>query len=117
MNKWEKVSSESKIFHDTTTGTKVALWWLRHYEGVTGFWRGFSWVWVIFVLFYVIEGYIDIGHALWIIFSIGVVANAGIYLGIRTMSSYLRNLEDSPEKEEAHELMIKIIKRRAMHSI
>jgi len=115
VNRVEKINSGSQVFHDTARGTKVALWWLRHYEDLVHFWKGFSWVWVIGILLSAIVGYLDLGHALFIILFIGVIANTGIYLSIRTMGSYLMHLEDGPEKEEAHELMIKIIKKRILH--
>jgi hypothetical protein len=72
VNKAEKIESVSKVFNDTSRITKVALWWLKHYETIMPFWRGFS--------------------------------------------CHLKNLEDGPEKEEAHELMIRIIKKRVMRS-
>ncbi|MBW2644719.1 MAG: hypothetical protein JRE23_00820 [Deltaproteobacteria bacterium] len=114
MNKAEKIESVSKIFHDTSRGTKVALWWLRHYETVMPFWRGFSWTWVIGTLLAAIAGYLDLERALLLIFFCGIIANTGIYLSIMTMNCYLKNLEDGPDKEEAHELMIKIIKKRVL---
>jgi hypothetical protein len=100
--------------HDTATGIKVALWWLRHFEAIIHFWPGFSWAWVIGILLYAVSGHLELGHALGIIILIGVIANTGIYLSIRTLASYLKQLEDGPKKEEAHELMRKIIKRRTV---
>ena len=94
------------------TGTKVALWWLRHYEGIINFWTGFSWVWVIGLILYAISGQLQVKQALLLILFIGVIGNTGAYLGLRTLSSYLKLLKDGPEKEEAHELMTKIIRRR-----
>lgn len=114
VNKAEKIESVSKVFHDTGRGTKVALWWLKHYETVMPFWRGFSWTWVIGILLAAIVGYLDLGSALLFIFFFGVIANTGMYLGIRTLSSHLKNLENGPEKEEAHELMIKIIQKTVL---
>ncbi|MFH1673699.1 MAG: hypothetical protein ABIF87_09800 [Pseudomonadota bacterium] len=116
MNKAEKIESVSKVFHDTSRITKVALWWLRHYETIMPFWRGFSWTWVIGILCSAIVGYLDLEQALLLIVLCGIIANTGIYLGIKTMSCHLKNLEDGPEKEEAYELMIKIIKKRVMLS-
>ena len=99
-----------------TVGNKVALWWLRHYEEIIHFWTGFSWVWVIGVFLSAVVGKIEFRYALSIIFLIGVIANVGIYLGIRTLASHLKHLTDGPEKEEAHELMMKIIKRRIFNT-
>jgi len=110
-----EISDVAQLVDGVTMGTRVALWWLRHYEGITHFWKGFSWVWVIGVLFYVIVGYLDLGVALSIIFLVGVIANSGIYLSIRAIGSHLKNLEDGPQKQEAYELMLKIIRRRVMH--
>jgi hypothetical protein len=109
-NKVEKTISPRKAFNDTAKATKIALWWLRHYESIMHFWRGFSWVWVIGVLLCAIVGDVDLAHAIFIIFLVGIIANTGIYLGIRTVSSHLKRLEDGPAKETAHELMIKIMK-------
>jgi hypothetical protein len=97
---------------NATVGTKAALLWLRHYEGIIHFWTGFSWVWVVAILLGAIVGEIDLGLALCLIFLIGVISISGVYLGIKTLSSYLKHLSDGPEKEEAHELMAKIIRRR-----
>jgi len=115
MNGQGKCGSPSQVFHNSSRATHMALWWLRHYEAISHFWKGFSWVWVIGILFYVIAGYLDLAVALPVIFVVGIVANSGIYCSIRAISSHLRNLEDGPEKEEAHDLMIKIIERRVPH--
>lgn len=96
-------------------GTGAALWWLRNYETVIHFWTGFSWVWVVGIVLYALAGRLGLGHAICIILLVGVISNTGIYLSVRTMASYLRSLSDGPEKEEAHELMIKIIKRRMLY--
>jgi hypothetical protein len=112
--KAEHTNSKPKMSHDTATGIKVALWWLRHFEAIIHFWPGFSWAWVIGILLYAVSGHLELGHALGIIILIGVIANTGIYLSIRTLASYLKQLEDGPKKEEAHELMRKIIKRRTV---
>jgi hypothetical protein len=96
----------------TSMGTKAALWWLKHYEGIVHFWTGFSWVWVVAILLGAIVGEIELRQALCLIFLIGVVAISGVYLCIKTLSSHLKHLSDGPEKEEAHELMAKIIRRR-----
>ena len=93
-------------------GNKVALWWLRHYETIINFWTGFSWVWVIGLLLYAFSGQLNVKQALLLILFIGVIGNAGAYLGLRTLSGYLKLLKDGPEKEEAHKLMTKIISRR-----
>ncbi len=112
MDKAGTTNNTTQARGNTTTGISVALWWLRHYETITHFWKGFSWVWVIGVLLLVMVGHLDLGRALCFILLIGVTANTGIYLGIKTAASYLKHLEDGPEKTEAHELMIKIIGRR-----
>ncbi|MBW2107121.1 MAG: hypothetical protein JRI36_00430 [Deltaproteobacteria bacterium] len=95
--------------------TKVALWWLRNYDAITHFWRGFSWVWVIGVLMYVITGSLDLARAMVIIFVVGIIANSGIYCSIRAISAHLKQLEDGPEKQEAYDLMIKIIRARVLN--
>jgi hypothetical protein len=112
--KAEQTNAKPKMSHYTARGTKVALWWLRHFETIIHFWTGFTWVWVIGILLCTIVGHLDLGYALGTIFLVGVIANTGIYFSIRTMVSYLKRLEDGPEKEEAHELMTKIIKRRML---
>jgi len=113
--KTENITSRRIIVSQAARGTKAALWWLRHYEFITHFWTGFSWVWVIGMLLLPVVGYMDLRLALSLILLIGVVANSGIYLSIRTLASYLKQLGDGPEKEEAHELMTEIIKRRIQH--
>jgi hypothetical protein len=90
----------------------MALWCLRHYDDIVHFWAGFSWLWVIGILLSAVVGYMSLSHALCTILLVGVIANSGVYLGIRAMASHLKHLKDGPEKEEAHELMIQIIKRR-----
>ena len=94
----------------------AALWWLRHYETIIQFWTGFSWVWVIGIVLYAVVGYLDLGNAICIILLVGVISNTGIYLSIQTMASYLKGLKDGPAKEEAHELMIKIMTRRIVNA-
>jgi hypothetical protein len=111
----EQTNSGPGVYSCTDTGTRAALWWLRNYETIIHFWTGFSWVWVLGIVLYALVGYLSLAHAICIILLIGVIANSGIYLGIRTMASYLRGLEDCAEKEEAHELMIEIIKRRMLY--
>jgi hypothetical protein len=111
----QEIGSAVRLVDRVTTGTRVALWWLRHYDGITHFWKGFSWVWVIGVLLSVIVGYLDLTIALPVIFLVGVIANSGIYLSIRAIGSHLKNLKDGPQKEEAYELMLKIIRRRVLH--
>jgi hypothetical protein len=90
----------------------MALWYLRHYEDIVHFWKGFSWLWVIGILLSSVAGYLSLDHALCTIFIVGVIANTGIYLGIKTIASYLKSLDDGPEKDEAHKLMVRIIRRR-----
>ena len=114
MLKAEETKIKPKLAHCLARGTKVALWWLKHFEAIIYFWRGFSWVWVIGILLCVVTGHLSLGHALGIILLIGVIANTGIYFSIRTLVSYLKQLDGCPEKEEAHELMTKIIKRRGL---
>jgi hypothetical protein len=112
VNNVKKMDDPSRVFNDTSMGTRVALWWLRHYDSTMHFWRGFSWAWVIGLVLSVIAGHLDLGRALFIILFCGVVGNTGIYLSIRAMGSHLNHLQDGPEKEEAHDLMIKIIRKR-----
>ena len=111
----EQTSNRSNVSDHTPTGTRVALWWLRHYESIIHFWTGFSWVWVVGILLSAIAGHLDLGHALSIIILVGIIANTGMYLGIRTLASYLKCLKDGRQKEEAHELMAEIIKKRMLH--
>jgi hypothetical protein len=111
----KNVTNRETVGNQPATGTRAALWWLRHYEFITQFWTGFSWVWVIGMLLLPVVGYMDLRLALALILLIGVIANTGIYMSIRTLASYLKNLKNGPEKEEAHELMIEIIKRRIQH--
>jgi hypothetical protein len=113
--KTENVTSQRTVVNEAARGTKAALWWLRHYEFITHFWTGFSWVWVIGMLLLPVAGYMDLRLAIALILLIGVIANTGIYMTIRTLASYLKQLKDGPEKEEAHELMTEIIKRRIQH--
>jgi hypothetical protein len=113
--KTENVNDRRTVVSQAAKGTKAALWWLRHYEFITNFWTGFSWVWVIGMLLLPVIGYMDLPVALALILLIGVIANTGIYMSIRTLASYLKQLKDGPEKEEAHELMTEIIKRRIQH--
>ena len=113
--KTENVTRRRTVVSQAAKGTKAALWWLRHYEFITHFWTGFSWVWVIGMLLLPVVGYMDLRLALSLILLIGVIANSGIYMSIRTLASYLKQLGDGPEKEEAHELMVEIIKRRIQH--
>jgi len=115
VRKVEKENKWSGFSESSATGTKVTLWWLRHYESVTQFWRGFSWVFAIGIVLFAVVGHMDLRHALCLLFLIGVIANTGLYLGIRTMASYLKGLQDGREKREAHELMMKIIRRRIVH--
>jgi len=113
--KTQNVTNRRTVVSQAAKGTKAALWWLRHYEFITHFWKGFSWVWVIGMLLLPVVGYMDLRLAIGLILLIGVIANTGIYMSIRTMASYLKHLKDGPEKEEAHELMIEIIRRRIQH--
>jgi hypothetical protein len=110
----QEIHSATRASSEVSKGTRFALWWLRHYDSITHFWRGFSWVWVIGILLYVVVGYLDLARALFIILLIGVIANTGIYCSIRAISSHLKQLEDGPEKEEAHELMVQIIRKRIL---
>lgn len=111
----ENVTNRGTVASQAATGTKAALWWLRHYEFITHFWTGFSWAWVIGILLLPVIGYMDLRLAIALILLIGVIANTGIYMSIKTLASYLKQLKDGPEKEEAYELMTEIIKRRIQH--
>lgn len=113
--KTEQTNTKATASHYVARGTKAALWWLRHYEFITHFWTGFSWVWVIGILLGAMVGYMDLRYAICLILLVGVIANTGIYMIIRTFASYLSHLKDGPEKEEAHKLMVEIIKRRIQH--
>ncbi len=116
MSEVKETSCQEKLLNGTEKSTRLALWWLKHYESAMLFWRGFSWTWVIGILLFVIVGGLDLIRAISIIFSAGIIANAGICLSIRAMSSCLMQLEDGPEKEEAHQLMMKIIRRKVLHA-
>ncbi|MDY6986632.1 MAG: hypothetical protein SWQ30_01130 [Thermodesulfobacteriota bacterium] len=115
MRKAEKEKEFLSVSESTATGTKVTLWWLRHYESIVQFWRGFSWVLAVGIVLFTIVGHMDLRHALCLLFLVGVISNTGIYLGIRTMASHLKGLKDGRAKEEAHELMMKIIRRRILN--
>jgi uncharacterized membrane protein HdeD (DUF308 family) len=93
-------------------GTRLALWWLRHYDRIVHFWIGFSWVWVMGILLYAVVGYFHLKQALLLILLIGVILNTGGYCVVKTLSSYLKHMQDGPAKEEAHDLMVKIIRKR-----
>jgi hypothetical protein len=112
--KARQITTEDALSHNAAAGTRVALWWLRHFESIIRFWTGFSWVWVIGVILSTIMGHLEFRYALCIILLVGVISNTGIYCGIRTIASYLKGLKDGPDKEEAHKLMIQIIKRRML---
>lgn len=112
MAKAEQMQEGPNILPKIATGTKVALWWLRHYESITHFWTGFSWVWVTGILLCAVTGQLGLRQALSLIFVIGVIANTGVYCGIKTLASYLKHLRSGPEKEEAQKLMTKIIRKR-----
>jgi hypothetical protein len=113
--KAEPTNTKTNASHHVARGARAALWWLRHYEFITHFWTGFSWVWVIGILLGSMGGYMDLRYAICLILLIGVIANTGIYMSIRTFASYLKHLKDGPEKEEAHKLMVEIIRRRIQH--
>jgi hypothetical protein len=110
--KAEQTHEGTNVLPQTETGAKVALWWLRHFDSITHFWTGFSWVWVTGLLLCAVTGQLGLQKALFLIFVIGVIANTGVYCGIKTLASYLKHLRNSAEKEEAHELMTKIIRKR-----
>ena len=113
MPRAQQTTNCSRVSHETPAGTRLALWWLRHYESIIHFWTGFSWVWVIGILLFAVVGYLDVVRALATIVLIGVIANTGVYLAVRTLANYLKGLQDGPEKEEAHDLMVEIMRRRA----
>ena len=69
-------------------------------------------MWVIGIILSSMVEYITLAYALAIILLVEVILNTGFYLAIRTIASHLKLLEDGPEKDEAHKLMTKIIKRR-----
>jgi hypothetical protein len=110
--KAEQTHEGANVLPETKTGAKVALWWLRHFDSITHFWTGFSWVWVTGLLLCAVTGQLGLREALSLIFVIGVIANTGVYCGIKTLASYLKHLRNSAEKEEAYELMTKIIRKR-----
>lgn len=112
MNRTEITNNHTESSSNDTTGTKFTLWCLKNYDDIVHFWVGFSWLWVIGILLSVVVGYLSLNHALCTIFLVAVIANSGIYLGIRAMASHLKHLQEGPEKEKAHELMIRIIRKR-----
>jgi hypothetical protein len=114
--KTEQTDVKTTVSSCDARGAKVALWWLRHYETIIHFWTGFSWVWVVGILLGALVGHLQLGHALCLILLVGVISNTGIYLSIQTLASYLKGLKDGPAKEEAHELMIKIMTRRIVNA-
>jgi len=113
MNKAEKlkrVADARKSEVDWTT--RATLWWLRNFEGIIHFWTGFSWLVVIGAILTVIAGRFDLKQVLVFIFFFGFIANTTLYFVIKSVAVCLRYMEEGPEKEEAHDLMIGIIRRR-----
>ncbi len=95
---------------------RSALWWIRNFEKIIHFWTGFSWVIVIGAILTVFVGRFNLSQALSFIICFGVVANTGLYLCVKAFAASLKQLREGPEKEEAHELMGKIIHRRLLRS-
>ena len=112
MKKAVNINPARRPYPYTTVQTRFSIWWLRNFESIIHFWTGFGWVWAFAVLLSAIVGYMPLVNALAVLFFTGIVALFGILLCIRSISTHLKSLEDGPEKEEAHELMIQIIKRR-----
>ena len=69
-------------------------------------------MWVIGILLSSVVGYITLEQALAIVLLVGVILHVGFYLAIRAIASHLKLMKNSPEKEKAHDLMMKIICRR-----
>ncbi len=114
MRRPQLTNTDSRLSHETAVGTRVALWWLRHYDTIIRFWTGFSWIWVIGLLLSIIVGYLDLARGLSTILLIGLVTNTGAYLAVRSLASHLKGLQDGPDRDEAHELMIQIMRRRTL---
>ncbi len=110
--KWKRVAGARK--GEIEWSTRVSLWWLRNYEEIIRFWTGFSWLVVIGAILTVIVGKISFNQALIFIFIFGFIGNTTLYFVIRTIAVCLKFIEDGPEKEEAHELMAAIIRRRLL---
>jgi len=91
---------------------RLALWWIRHYESCTHFWPGFLISLAICIFIVGCFRNWPIGPVLFGIATVSIILNAGVILLIKSLQHVLKNLPDGPEKEEAHDLMIEIIKKR-----
>lgn len=92
------------------TGEKLAMWWLKHYDETITFWRGFNWTLIVGLLLTPIVGAMSLETALVTMFVTSAILNISMILTVKTLRGYLRNLTGSI-KEEAHDLMIGIMKR------
>ena len=92
--------------------TKIPLWFLRNYEDINHFWVGFNWAMSIGWLLSAIVGKLTLAHAIVLLFLTGTVLNIGMYYLVRSVAASLKNMAEGKEKDEAHNLMIQIIKRR-----
>lgn len=110
MNK----NGESNTDTNLNLCEKIALWWIRHFESIIHFWTGFSWAIVIGAILTVVAGRFNLSQALSFVICFGVIANTGVFLCIKTLAASLKQLPDGPEKDEAHELMGRIIHRRLL---
>jgi divalent metal cation (Fe/Co/Zn/Cd) transporter len=105
-------TSRSRLCPAIPWHTRFSIWWLRNFEEIIHFWTSFSWVWAFAVVLSAIVGYMPLFNALAVLFVSGVILQSAMVLCIRSISTYLKSMEEGPEKEKAHDLMIQIIKRR-----
>jgi len=98
--------------HDKSFSTKIALKWLRNYEHLAHFWPRFCWVMAMtFFIIGALEHW-PLGPAILGIVFGNLILNAGVFFAIRGIRSHLETMPESYEREEAHDLMIGIIRRR-----
>jgi hypothetical protein len=112
MKKCLNVNPLSHACREITWHTRFSIWWLRNFEDIIHFWTGFSWVWAFGVLLFGIVGYMPLFNILAVLFLTSVALQCGLVLCIRSISAHLKTMEEGPEKELAHNLMIQIINRR-----
>lgn len=91
--------------------TRLAFWWLKYFDEIATFWRGFSWSTVIMLFVIAVLKHWDLVPIVFAVFFGGMAINVGLYLLIRTLQSHLLTLEGE-DKEKAHNLMVKIILKK-----
>jgi hypothetical protein len=92
--------------------TRFSIWWLRNFEAIIHFWTGFSWVWASAVLLYGLVGSVPLFETLAVLLLTSAALQSAMLLCIRSISTYLKSMEEGPEKDLAHDLMTQIIRRR-----